>query len=101
VRNSKAHVARIRQTRTPEVLTINGHAEIVVLDTETYENLLERVRTSDTIASLRAHMDQARKCRKKIGPDPEPDPIPEHEARRRREVLSELIAESERLGLYE
>jgi hypothetical protein len=35
VRNPKAHVARLKETRTPEVLTINGRAEVVILDTET------------------------------------------------------------------
>ncbi len=29
VRNPKAHVARLKETRTPEVLTVNGRAEVV------------------------------------------------------------------------
>ncbi len=33
LRNHKAHVARLKETRTPEVLTVNGRAEVVLLDT--------------------------------------------------------------------
>jgi PHD/YefM family antitoxin component YafN of YafNO toxin-antitoxin module len=61
VRNSKAHVARLKETRAPEVLTINGRAEVVMLDTETYEHLMERLQSAGMIASTRGHMLQTRK----------------------------------------
>ena len=93
VRNPKQHVARIKETRTPEVLTVNGRAEIVLLDTETYENLVERLRTLEEISRVRAIIRQAEEA----GPRPK---ITEAESERRQAVVKEIMAETERLGLY-
>ena len=93
VRNPKAHVARLKETRTPEVLTVNGRAEVVLLDTETYENLVEKIRSAEEIAYVRAIIREA-KC---AGPREE---ISEAEMERRNALLDELTAETERLGLY-
>jgi PHD/YefM family antitoxin component YafN of YafNO toxin-antitoxin module len=43
LRNYKVHIAQLKETRTPEVLTVNGRAEVVILDTETYENMAEQL----------------------------------------------------------
>ena len=94
VRNPKQHVARLKETRTPEVLTVNGRAEVVVLDTETFEGLVERVRSAEAISSLRVHLAQARKNA------PPPEPLTEAEIQRRLAVMAELVEETERLGLY-
>ncbi len=94
VRNPKAHVARLKETRTPEVLTINGRAEVVLLDTETYENLMEQLSHMQAVSALRAHMAQARKKA------PPQEPVTEAEIERRQAVMDELVAETERLGLY-
>ena len=32
LRNHKAHVTRLKETHAPEVLTVNGKAEVVVQD---------------------------------------------------------------------
>jgi len=93
VRNPKAHVARLKETRTPEVLTVNGRAEVVLLDTETYENLVERVRSAEAIASVRAIIREA-KC---AGPREE---VSEAEIERSQALVKEIMAETERLGLY-
>jgi PHD/YefM family antitoxin component YafN of YafNO toxin-antitoxin module len=95
VRNSKAHVARLKETGTPEVLTVNGRAEVVMLDTATYENLMERLQNAESVALLRAHMAHARRSA------PPREPITEEEKARRHKVMDELVAETERLGLYE
>lgn len=42
-RNSKVHIAQIKETRTPQVLTVNGRAEVVILDTATYERMVEQL----------------------------------------------------------
>ncbi len=103
LRNHKAHVARLKETRVPEVLTVNGRAEVVLLDTETYEAMVkqlsqhqenERGRERD-IAAARAHMAQARRNA------PPQEPLTEAEQERRNAVLDELVAETERLGLYQ
>lgn len=94
LRNSKDHIAQLKETKTPEVLTVNGRAEIVMLDTETYENLVERVRRAEAVSSLRAHLAQARNNA------PPQEPVTEAEIERRQAVMAELVAETERLGLY-
>ena len=94
LQNPERHVARLKETRVPEVLTVNGQAEVVLLDTETYEALIERLQSMEAIASLRAHMAQARKNA------PPQEPITEAEIARRQAVMDELVEETERLGLY-
>ena len=94
VRNPKAHVARLKETRTPEVLTVNGRAEVVLLDTETYESLMEQLGHLRAVSELRAHMAQAKSNA------PSQEPITEAERERRNALLDELTAETERLGLY-
>ena len=42
-RNAKIHVARIKRSKAPLVLTVNGRAEIVVQDAATYQQLLHHV----------------------------------------------------------
>ncbi len=53
LRNHKAHVARIKETRTPEVLTVNGKAELVLLDAESYQQLAEKVARMETVEAIR------------------------------------------------
>ena len=93
VKDPEAHVARLKETRAPEVLTINGQAEAVLLDTETYEDLVERLRHVEAVAYVRAVIREA-KC---AGPSEE---ISEAEMERREAVMRELVEETERLGLY-
>ena len=59
LRNHKAHVARLKETRTPEVLTVNGRAEIVVQDAESYQDLLDRLHHMETLAAIREGMASA------------------------------------------
>lgn len=44
VRNHKRHYAQLRRTGRPEVLTINGVAELVVQDVHVYEREAEAAR---------------------------------------------------------
>ncbi len=47
VRNYKSHLGRIKETGKPEILTINGKPEYVILDAENYQMIsdeLERAR---------------------------------------------------------
>ncbi len=93
VRNPKQHVARIKETRTPEVLTVNGRAEVVLLDTETYEALVERLRTLEEISTVRAIIRKAEDA----GPREE---VTEEEIERSQAIVREIMAETERMGLY-
>jgi hypothetical protein len=40
-RNMKAHLQRLRRTGRPELLTVNGKAEVVVQNAVAYQRLIE------------------------------------------------------------
>jgi hypothetical protein len=43
-RNTRAHLRRLKQTRRPEILTVNGKAELIVQDAEAFEETLDSIR---------------------------------------------------------
>jgi PHD/YefM family antitoxin component YafN of YafNO toxin-antitoxin module len=40
-RNTKAHLKRLRRTGRPELLTVNGKAEVVIQNASAYQGLIE------------------------------------------------------------
>ena len=46
-RNAKDFVDQIKATKTPLVLTVNGKAEIVVQDAETFQSMTERMQQTE------------------------------------------------------
>jgi PHD/YefM family antitoxin component YafN of YafNO toxin-antitoxin module len=56
LRNHKAHVARLKETKAPEILTVNGRAEVVIQDAESYQELLDRLRHMETLAAIQEGM---------------------------------------------
>jgi PHD/YefM family antitoxin component YafN of YafNO toxin-antitoxin module len=40
-RNTKAHLKRLRRTGRPELLTVNGKAEVVIQNASAYQRLIE------------------------------------------------------------
>lgn len=52
-RRAKEHIRRLKTTGDPQVLTVNGRAEVVVQDAMAYEALLEKVERAETIAGIR------------------------------------------------
>lgn len=42
-RNTKAHLKRLRRTGRPELLTVNGKAEVVVQSASAYQRLINLV----------------------------------------------------------
>jgi prevent-host-death family protein len=40
-RNTKAHLKKLRRTGRPELLTVNGKAEVVVQNASAYQRLIE------------------------------------------------------------
>jgi PHD/YefM family antitoxin component YafN of YafNO toxin-antitoxin module len=59
LRNHKAHVARLKKTQAPEVLTVNGKAEVVVQDAASYQAMLDRLHHMETIAAIQEGMASA------------------------------------------
>ena len=52
-RNIKEYVGRLKEDKTPLVLTVNGRAELVVQDAESYQLMLDRLERAETIAAIR------------------------------------------------
>jgi hypothetical protein len=59
LRNHKAHVTRLKETQVPEVLTVNGKAELVVQDAESYQLLLDRLYHMESLAAIQEGMTSA------------------------------------------
>jgi PHD/YefM family antitoxin component YafN of YafNO toxin-antitoxin module len=59
LRNHKAHVSRLKETGTPEILTVNGRAELVVQDAASYQDMMDRLHELETIAAIRAGIESA------------------------------------------
>lgn len=57
-RNIKDYVCRLKANKTPLVLTVNGRAELVVQDAESYQEILERLERAETLAAIRKGMKQ-------------------------------------------
>jgi prevent-host-death family protein len=55
-RNIKDYVARLKKKKTPLVLTVNGRAELIVQDAESYQEILERLERAETLAAIRRGM---------------------------------------------
>ena len=43
-RNTKSHLKRLKHTGRPEVLTVNGKAELIVQDAAAFEEMLDAIR---------------------------------------------------------
>ena len=52
VRNASRHADRLRETGRPEVLTLNGSAELVVQNAQAYQALLDRMEEMETLIAL-------------------------------------------------
>jgi prevent-host-death family protein len=57
-RNIKDYVSRLKQRRTPLVLTVNGRAELVVQDAKSYQEMLDRLERAEALAAIRKGMEQ-------------------------------------------
>lgn len=64
-RHAREYVGKLKRSKTPLVLTVNGRAELVVQDAGSYQKLLNRLDELETIAAIRVGLDDARKGRVK------------------------------------
>ena len=60
-RNIKDYVVRLKEKKTPLVLTVNGRAELVVQDAESYQLMLDRLERAETVAAIRRGIEQAKR----------------------------------------
>ena len=57
-RGAKAFLARLKETKAPMVLTVNGKAAVVVQDAESYQQLLDRIELLESIAGIRKSIEE-------------------------------------------
>lgn len=57
-RNTTEFLQQIKKTKHPLVLTVNGKAELVVQDAESYQALLEAADLKESIQSIRRALDE-------------------------------------------
>ena len=53
-RHAKVHLKQMQKTGRPEVLTINGKAELIVQDAYSYQQLLDAVERLEVIAGIKS-----------------------------------------------
>ena len=59
-RNTTAYVKKIKKSGNPLVLTVNGKAEIVVQDAESYQRMIELLDRAETIEAVREGLESVR-----------------------------------------
>ncbi|MEP7308636.1 MAG: type II toxin-antitoxin system Phd/YefM family antitoxin [Acidobacteriota bacterium] len=59
-RHTKAHLKRLKETGRPQVLTVNGRAEVVVQDAEAYQALLETVDRAEALEGIRRGLEDVK-----------------------------------------
>lgn len=57
-RNAVELMQQLRETEQPIVLTINGKADLLVQDSESYQKLLELVERLETITAIKVGLEQ-------------------------------------------
>ncbi len=62
-RNTAEFMQQMKETGQPIVLTVNGKAELVVQDAESYQKLLELVERLETIAAIREGLEDMKNGR--------------------------------------
>jgi len=62
-RNTNEYVRKIKESGTPLVLTVNGKAEIVVQDAESYQRMLDLLDRAETIEAVREGLESVRQGR--------------------------------------
>ncbi len=57
-RNTNEHLKKLKKTRKPLVLTVNGKAELVVFDADSFQKLLDKIEYAETVRDLREGIEQ-------------------------------------------
>lgn len=57
-RNTARYLKKIKRSKSPVVLTVNGKAELVVQDAKAYQAMLDRVERAETVVALRKGIEE-------------------------------------------
>jgi len=60
-RKTKQYIQRLKETGNPEVLTVNGQAEIVVQSADAYQKLLNAAELAETLPILKKSLAEAKR----------------------------------------
>lgn len=60
-RNTTEHLERLRKSGKPLVLTVNGKAECVVLDADSYQDMVDRIDYAESVHAIQEGIDDAAK----------------------------------------
>jgi len=60
-RNTNEYVRKMKKSGSPLVLTVNGKAEIVVQDAESYQRMLELLDRAETVEAVREGLESVRR----------------------------------------
>ncbi|MBJ7540096.1 type II toxin-antitoxin system Phd/YefM family antitoxin [Marinomonas transparens] len=52
------HIKRLRESKSPELLTVNGKAAVVVQDAQSYERMAALADYADSILTIRKALDE-------------------------------------------
>jgi PHD/YefM family antitoxin component YafN of YafNO toxin-antitoxin module len=58
--NVKDHVRRVKKSRRPLALTVNGRAEVVLQDAASYQAMLAILEEAESIAAIEAGLQESR-----------------------------------------
>ena len=59
-RNTKAHVERLKATGQPQVLTVNGRAELVIQDAAAYQRLLDALERAEAMEGVKRGLEDVK-----------------------------------------
>jgi prevent-host-death family protein len=60
-RNAKEHIQRLKETGRPEILTVNGKAEVVVQDAASYQKLLALLDRLEAIEGIQMGLESMKR----------------------------------------
>lgn len=58
-RNAKSFIQRLRRSRRPEVLTVNGNAAVVVQDAAAFSAMIEQLERAYVVEAVRVGLEQS------------------------------------------
>lgn len=67
LRNSKSHIQALKESREPQLLTVNGEAAVVIQDAASYEEMAGFAEQARQDARLQAALDHFRSGGKGLG----------------------------------
>ena len=65
-RNTNQHLKELKKSRRPLVLTVNGKAELVVLDADSFQDFLDKIEYAETVRDIQEGIEDFENGRSKL-----------------------------------